>query len=453
MESVISLPTTPYPKKMELSETFLTVEDSDFYDDKRSDKDGLVLNHFKRSVYNTSIRGSKIVNGSMALGSVRRSVKDFEMRLNGVKRNAPQPPNGNEKKEKSSVKEKSTDGILFNKIQQNNSFQENENKMVVNDPQNHAINNNGHIIESHIEMVQEDSKCEFFQSFVPNQHNTSTSLNNAADVEDTQSNVNKAGSFTTTSCQTDTFKTTKHRMKLVPIISLGSLQNDVCKSSPVSSPNNEEVPPDFNPMHVVTLNPKSNKKNKNGTTPPRVLKRRLSVSGDEQTEKFSRLTRFGSGLKKKLSESTKDLFGSSGATAPPSPSKEDNISLTGSKNGFKRHLSSSMRDLFGGSFSLKGDKDIRDRFGKSEERRKEKNFRQSSFVIGGGITIGRTAGRSRGFLRDSFRDMLPKLRMTRVFEMNVVLPDSTETTVSTFMGRFHYYIVSVGMVNLSNLSI
>lgn len=412
MESIISLPATSFPKKTQLSETFITVEDEDFYNDKKPANTNS-QNHFTRSVYNMSFRGPVLPKEPSTRGSVRRSVKNFELRLNGVKRKAPLPRSGQESPENIVVKQ---DIILGLKQNDNHTSK----KLMKKEPyENVSTVSNKSEIE-----VSTKNECNTANNKVKD---VKPSLYENTQIKSSEAMSREAESQISicTQTQADNYETLKHRMKLIPIANLnqGESGNGIIGT-------NGGDDSDVNPMHVVSLNPKA-KKGKNGPTPPRVLKRRMSISGDEQTEKFSRLTRFGSGLRKKLSESTRDIFGSTSA-APPIPPKEDNASLAGSKQGFKRHLSSSMRDLFGGSFSLKGEKDIRDRFGKFEERKKEKNFRQSAFLIGGGITIGRSAGRNRGMLRDSFRDILPKLRMTRVFEVNVVLPDGTETSVSNY---------------------
>ena len=217
--------------------------------------------------------------------------------------------------------------------------------------------------------------------------------------------------------QTESVESLKKRMNLIAL----PLQD---------STTSVHVPEGMNPMHVISLNPKT-KKGKTGPPTPNVLKRRLSVSGDEpHLEKFTRLARFGSGLKRKISASTRDLMEAMNSSGVSTNPRDDTTSIS-SKSSIKRSLSSSMRDLFGGSFT-KIDKEVRERGGKSEERKKDKTLKHSPFVIGGGITFGRSAGRrAAAGLRDSFRDILPKLRVTRVFEMNVVLPDGTQTKVSS----------------------
>lgn len=424
MESVISLPSASYPRVTQLSETLITMQD---HTSGAKKTNGNVRDqspeYFKRGHMNMSFRGVRSSLQGSKRGLVRRSVRNFEVRLNGTPSEDLTPLTDSTDDRERKVEENTLDK---NKADKQEAKDEITMVDVVQGKE-----------EVSVQTEHMDIKCdkinvdvsEFLMKLNTVDMKTGKSKRDLPKFEiasngNTTSPVN---SCCTNMCtQTDASEFPGRKVFLIPLASLK-------RSSSV--PDGDENPDltSFNPMHVVTLNPKPTKKGKHGPTPPRVLKRRMSVSGDEQVEKFSRLTRFGSGLRKRLSESTRDLFGSSSSTSssssPPTTPKDDTNSITSSKLGFKRQISSSMRDIFGGSFSSKSEKDIRDRFGKSEERRKEKSLRQSSFVIGGGITIGRSAGRSRSTLRDSFRHLLPKLRMSRVFEVNVVLPDGTETTV------------------------
>ena len=70
MESVISLPTNNH-KKTELVEYFFTVDNRNFQDES----------NFKKSFVNQSLRKPK--RFSLGSGSVRRSVRNFENKVNG----------------------------------------------------------------------------------------------------------------------------------------------------------------------------------------------------------------------------------------------------------------------------------------------------------------------------------------------------------------------------------
>lgn len=430
MDSVVSLSSPLYGKKTERSETLVTMVGSSFQVPKRKDSPDLDVNveHFKRGRHNMSVRGPKSSDKELGRGSVRRSVKNFEMLLNGTNPETKEDntENLNPVKPKSEVKK-------FTKYQDTflAKFSRKKDKIsTVDETRETKLGDS----DCHENYIKYDDVAEGLYDDISFEGPPNPLEEVRREVADASTSTGKENldkviyaSEKNYMCTQTTAREMKRKAPLIPLSALNAIdRGDLISSFP-----QPDLMDAVNPMHVVTLNPKPNKKNKNGSNPPRVVKRRMSVSGDEQTEKFSRLTRFGSGLRKKLSASTKDLFGSvTSSSSPPTSPKDDVASISGSTRGFKRNLSSSMRDLFGGSFSMKGEKDIRERFGKSEERRKDNSYRNSAFLIGGGITIGRSAGRSRGNFRDSFRDMLPKLRMTRVFEVNVVLPDGTETSVS-----------------------
>ena len=404
MESVISLPTVPFTNKNQMSEILLKMDKSDASSGPLEENS----QYFKRSIYNLSFRGPKLpTSGS---GSVRRSVRNFEMKLNGKNHGVQNPPSL-----RRSVRSADRSGLLNDSDE---TLEDAKKRFIrelpVKKKNNSTCSINGVNQKEEVTKMDVSVSDDIEKTYSEPIY---SEIRNAPPVKDTgnalfKEALSNASMQTTSGTQTDACESLKKKMSLIPVKSAESGLNAGAF----------EV---INPMHVVSLNPRG-RKPKNGSTPPRVLKRRMSVSGDEQTEKFSRLTRFGSGLRKKLSASTRDIFGSV-STSP----KDDTSSLSSKQGSFKRSLSSSMRDLFGGSFTMKMDKEGHDRSGKSEERRKEKSLRQSSFVIGGGITLGRSAGRKAAAgLRDSFRNMLPKLRMTRVFEVTVMLPDGNEAKVS-----------------------
>jgi len=414
MESVTSLPSSN-ANKTEPTEIDVNMDENNLNNEEGKDCNGEPeVGQFMRNRFHLSYRLPK--DSPMGRGSVRRSVRNFELQLNGKSQASKDHARSDGGKRKNSfynsklTRKETLEKIKREFVGELRNKDEKNNTVVIklgteeNDSSNKSSQEDSETART--EMSEDDTHVnatENIYSEIPSKEEQLAQIFAAKQM------------LSTCSTQTDGYETLKHRMKLVPLKNLDPSVTGDCSGGQ-------------NPMHVVSLNPKG-KKGKNTATNTRLLKRRMSVSGDEQvTEKFSRITRFGSGLRKKLSASTRDIFGAVNSGVSSNP-KDDTSSIS-SKSNFRRNISSSMRDLFGGSFTMKMDKEVRERGGKSEERRKEKSLKQSAFVIGGGITIGRSAGRrTASGLRDSFRDMLPKLRMTRVFEVNVILPDGTQTTV------------------------
>ncbi|XP_018018643.1 uncharacterized protein LOC108675164 [Hyalella azteca] len=469
MESVIHLPTPLYAKKTERTEAVVQVVGTRFNklnklsDEKASSDTISNREYFKRGHLNMSVRGRKSSSGGLGNGSVRRSVKNFEKLLNGkslleenigakviedqhlgnIKANVVQDKPLPECHSEEGMEKFSRNGDTFlakfaKKRKEISGTEKIENCSAIsckNEDLDGMNAEDGYaMVRKRVDAAQNNIAHDDLYDQIPARQNKVSHKKVKESLADISISCAKEDICVVAAspepksnmCTQTNPKELKRKTSQVPLPPLPTLDS---REAICSSPAGEDVPCVQNPMHVINLNLKSTKKGKNGSNPPRVVKRRMSVSGEEQAEKFSRLTRFGSGLRKKLSASTRDLFGSGSSYSPPTSPKDDSSSFSGSTRGFKRQLSSSMRDLFGGSFNLKGEKEVRDRFGKSEERRKDYGLKQSAFLIGGGITIGRSAGRSRAAFRDSFRDMLPKLRLSRVFEVNVVLPDGTETSV------------------------
>ncbi|XP_042885062.1 uncharacterized protein LOC122261464 [Penaeus japonicus] len=144
----------------------------------------------------------------------------------------------------------------------------------------------------------------------------------------------------------------------------------------------------------------------------RGFRRRFSESArDSHVESMSRLARFGTGLRRRLSGSTRDLFSSSATTAAAGGVEE---AKAGNNGALRRHLSASMKDLLHGGGVQRGDSDA-EGIGRRLSRR-------LSLLAG---TVASRADHSRG----SLRVRLPNFRRSRTFSVNIILPDSTSRMV------------------------
>lgn len=145
----------------------------------------------------------------------------------------------------------------------------------------------------------------------------------------------------------------------------------------------------------------------------RGFRRRFSESArDSHPESMSRLARFGTGLRRRLSGSTRDLF-SSTATATAGGGTDE--AKPGNNGALRRHLSASMKDLLHGGGVQRGDSDA-EGIGRRLSRR-------LSLLAG---TVASRSDHSRG----SLRVRLPNFRRSRTFSVNIILPDSTSRMVS-----------------------